>query len=499
MKGVVVEECEQTLLRKNVGIRLQYYAVIALNQTILTNADQDVAAKLVDLYITIFKQLLHEGGGEDATKPTEGKREKAMKKKKRKCKGSTSVTSNPTIIEGERSKLVTALLTGVNRAFPFAKMDENVASGQSSGKPSALTNALFGLANISYDGHMDTLFKVTHTGTFNLSIQALMLIYQAMSAKQPMYLNLLFKALKADIIPSRVKAFVKRLIQVAAMHQPPFICGSFYMISEVRSGTERRNAAPEDNEDQQEHFVDVDREEMQGADGGTLGNALKTAECPTLTSSSGPAGTKNEYDPLKREPIYSNADRTCLWELVPFAKHYHPAVALFARTLLAGERIAQAPQMEAHTLIHFLERFVYRNAKAREPQRGVSIMQPIRPTPSASRKWAVNTEEWFSQSVDQIPVEEVSTLAHGPVFGFLFFHKYFTTKREQDPNFAKKAKKKKESEGEDGAADDGDLDEDEVWDAMMRSGGLPAGDSDEDASDGEGDNLGPMSSDEEEA
>lgn len=56
------------------------------------------------------------------------------------------------------------------------------------------------------------------------------------SSKQPMYLNLLFKALKADIVPSRVKAFVKRIIQVAGMHQPPFICGTFYMISEVRNG-----------------------------------------------------------------------------------------------------------------------------------------------------------------------------------------------------------------------------------------------------------------------
>lgn len=36
----------------------------------------------------------------------------------------------------------------------------------------------------SFQQHVDTLFKITHTGTFNISIRALMLIYQVSSAKQ---------------------------------------------------------------------------------------------------------------------------------------------------------------------------------------------------------------------------------------------------------------------------------------------------------------------------
>lgn len=114
---------------------------------------------------------------------------------------------------------------------------------------------------------MNTLFLITHTGTFNTTIQALQLVFQICSqtllqsgstssknsidrfyrtmydslfdarlmssSKQAMYLNLLFKSLKADTQVTRVMAFVKRLLQALGMHQPPFICGALYCLGEV--------------------------------------------------------------------------------------------------------------------------------------------------------------------------------------------------------------------------------------------------------------------------
>ena len=53
------------------------------------------------------------------------------------------------------------------------------------------------------------------------------------SSKQAMYLNMLFKALKADTSLPRVMAFVKRLLQMLGLHQPPFICGALYLLGEV--------------------------------------------------------------------------------------------------------------------------------------------------------------------------------------------------------------------------------------------------------------------------
>jgi ribosome biogenesis protein MAK21 len=48
-----------------------------------------------------------------------------------------------------------------------------------------------------------------------------------------MYLNLLFKAMKADSSVPRVMAFVKRLLQMLGLHQPPFICGALFLLGEV--------------------------------------------------------------------------------------------------------------------------------------------------------------------------------------------------------------------------------------------------------------------------
>lgn len=48
-----------------------------------------------------------------------------------------------------------------------------------------------------------------------------------------MFLNLLYKSLKADIVPRRVKAFVKRLLQVSAEQNASFACGALFLVSEV--------------------------------------------------------------------------------------------------------------------------------------------------------------------------------------------------------------------------------------------------------------------------
>jgi ribosome biogenesis protein MAK21 len=121
--------------------------------------------------------------------------------------------------------------------------------------------------------HIDTLFLITHTSTFNISLQALVLIqhisaslssspasssasksitdryYRTLyaslhdprlpnSSKQAMYLNLLFKSIKADPDPSgeRVKALVRRFVQVivsGANGGTEFVAGGLFLIGEV--------------------------------------------------------------------------------------------------------------------------------------------------------------------------------------------------------------------------------------------------------------------------
>ena len=136
------------------------------------------------------------------------------------------------------------------------------------------------------------------------------------SSKQAMYLNLLFRSLKSDINAKRVQAFVKRLLQVITLHQPPFVCGTIYLLKELEATFPSLRAALERPEDDSledvEQFRDVlDPEETS-----------KDLEPPTadhpVTSDvvSGRTAKGSKYDGRKRDPEHSNADKSCLWELV---------------------------------------------------------------------------------------------------------------------------------------------------------------------------------------
>jgi ribosome biogenesis protein MAK21 len=189
------------------------------------------------------------------------------------------------------------------------------------------------LPKISLSQHIDTLFRITHSSNFNTSIQALMLIQQltnthqvasdrfyrtlyeslldprvTLSSKQSLYLNLLYKGLKDDLNLKRVKAFVKRLLQILTLHQPPFICGVFFLIQELEKtfpALRMMVEQAEEDESDEEVFKDVpDKED---------------AEATTQADADGATPKYNSrhlYDPRKRDPQHSNADNSCLWELV---------------------------------------------------------------------------------------------------------------------------------------------------------------------------------------
>lgn len=244
-----------------------YYSSVTLNQIVLTPSDHDreVARTLIDLYFEMFREILggSVGAVPDGEAPADGDSTEDGRKKKGKTKevrGDAGFAE----VEDANSRLISAVLSGVNRALPFAKVD-------------------MGGGNELFKKHIDTLFLITHTSTFNISLQALMLILQivtnlpatapstskdgaasffttltdrfyrtlysslsdqrlGVSNKQAMYLNLLFKAVKADQNIERVKAFVRRFIQVLVVGiggsgGVEFVTGGLYLLGEVSLAT----------------------------------------------------------------------------------------------------------------------------------------------------------------------------------------------------------------------------------------------------------------------
>lgn len=175
MKSIILHEIENLLFRPNTSIHAQYYAIITTNQTILTSRDTAVANRLVEVYFMLFVRLLRDGAKE-ATRPQNPKKAKGKGKTRR---GAVDWEGLNQQEEEVNSKILSAVLTGVNRAFPFSKVENDVYI--------LYKNE----TDDRFEKHMDILFKVTHDANFNTAVQALILIYQVASAKQVVAFNTL--------------------------------------------------------------------------------------------------------------------------------------------------------------------------------------------------------------------------------------------------------------------------------------------------------------------
>ncbi|EPQ64599.1 Constituent of 66S pre-ribosomal particles [Blumeria graminis f. sp. tritici 96224] len=453
MKPIIIRSIEtELLLRPGQSMHARYYAINTLNQTILSAKEENVAKELLKIYFEQFVTALMKPDIQmSSTVPAPVVNRKGQVQggggqmgKKAKAKLAKEMDSN--LASESKEKMISAILTGVNRAFPFSKSDSVL------------------------DSHMDTLFRITHSSNFNTSIQALVLIQQLAtkkslsldrfyrtlyeslldprlinSSKHAMYLNLLYKSLQADTDIKRVKAFAKRMMQVITLHQPSFICGILFLLKEIETnfpGIKSLCTDPEDDDNGEESYHDV-------------------ADERNITQQDQKSSATKNNDGKKRDPQYSFAENSCLWEIIPFISHFHPSVSLFASSLLYDGKAPPKPQLASHTLSSFLDRFVYRNAKsASSGPKGSSIMQPLAGSENNAllisskldnhAQLPLNHDAFWQKKIEDVAVDEV------------FFHKYFRQiGKHKQPNNKKTRK--------DMVVDNSDGDEDQIWQALVKS------------------------------
>lgn len=154
MKGVVLREVERFVFRPGLTDRARYYAVVYLNQMVLSHKDSGVvgagggslARRLVDLYFTLFK-LIMEGKVGTAASLAGAAKEKAAKEAaayaarrgKKKAGAAKEARGGKKETEGKEesmnqgdgrgsgemdARMLSALITGVRRAFPYVAPDE---------------------------------------------------------------------------------------------------------------------------------------------------------------------------------------------------------------------------------------------------------------------------------------------------------------------------------------------------------------------------------------
>jgi ribosome biogenesis protein MAK21 len=161
--------------------------------------------------------------------------------------------------------------------------------------------------NGSHQGSADRFYRTLYESLLDSRLLT--------SSKQALYLNLLFRALRADLNVKRVKAFAKRLLQVVTMHQPAFACGTLYLLRELEGVFANLHAfidqAEEGDSDEEENFQDLQED---GDDPRAQAQEDIEMEKPARYAA------RRTYDGRKRDPEHSNAESSCLWELVSWAK-----------------------------------------------------------------------------------------------------------------------------------------------------------------------------------
>ncbi|CAH3192516.1 unnamed protein product, partial [Porites evermanni] len=408
MKVVITKEIEKLLYRPNISIKAQYFAVCFLNQLILTKRDRELATRLISIYFSFFGAFLKKGEME--------------------------------------AKMLSALLTGVNRAFPYAQDEDE-----------------------KYNDQINTLFRTVHIGSFNTSVQALMLLFQVMesrqsvsdrfyqalysklldpslkaSSKQAVFLNILYKSLKADPSLQRVKAFIKRILQICSFQQPSFICGTLFMISELtklKPGLKGLTQQPEVSEltyiVRLYIFLDTPLESSQILQRPMTSSPTWQRRQNLTARVSGYPRLETGPSPRTHGPLYLSSPWKCCYFFEETCRLYCKVVAFILVLVFSqgGDIEYKGDPLQDFTLMRFLDRFVYKNPKKKDRDHGGSLMQP-KTTSSRLSEEPVNTKAFLVKKEEEVREDE------------LFFHRYFKQKAEKEKQGKKKTKDSDDEESE---------------------------------------------------
>lgn len=269
---------------------------------------------------------------------------------------SQTTEKGPSSSHSMKGRLLSALLTGVNRTRPFLSTK-----------------------NLVMEEHVEALYRIAHTSPPATATQAMMLLfhlstgpsvgtnknrqdrfYRALYSKLmdsdmfsgrqvTLLFNLVYKSMKNDHDSDRIMAFSKRLLHTAA-HQSAAVCaGTLFLLSEVGKYQ------------------------------------------PIINDSIATCRNSSVFDCTKREPlgafkpmINTRDDKdnetmgvsNSLWELCLCATHYHPTVVKFTRTM--SDIQYEGDPLRDISLTHFLDKFAFRNPKsvdkiAKQLKRGESV------------------------------------------------------------------------------------------------------------------------------
>jgi ribosome biogenesis protein MAK21 len=450
MQNIVSREVQQLAHRPHLAPRALYNCIVFLNQLQLKRAEPDeeysLPASLVKTYFRLF--------------------EVAVQQNKKKSSSKNEAAGSM------KSRLLSALLTGVNRAHPYLPekdqdMEEHVDALYQivhTSPPAACTQALMLLFHLAVGSQMENGEdneeqkeekevgeKLRQKNRFYRALYATLAKGNVVSSGKhlTMYFNVLYKAMKYDTDMNRIHAFAKRLMS-AVMHAPaPLIAASMYLIQEIASTHEGIRQSWEDIPDPESNsWLVLDDSKREPKAGIVDFNDLKNDEAQKEPS----------------EEISSRSQRNPpSWEISLLAHHFHPSVSKFVNDL--GKIQYGGDPLQDFGLTPFLDKFAYRNPKSLEKMKQKRQQIGSGTGGRRSDNMAAKLE---------LPMNDPSFLEKTNVNEQdEFFHQFFTERARRDELKGITRKNATAQDSDDDSVEDAA--QDEAFDAAETSGGMDAG------------------------
>jgi len=327
------------------------------------------------------------------------KKDEAQKKKKGSKKQQSSSAKDSSSTSGMKSRLLGALLTGVNRAHPYlpkkdAAMEQHIDALyriSHTAPPAAATQGLMLLFQLAVgsgeDGIKEDENETARKDRFYRALYSKLVDPEMFAGRQlTLFFNLLYKAMKYDTSTERIAAFCKRLLNTVLHQSSSIICGSLFLLSEIMK------SHPE------------------------LQSDIEASASEVVL-----------FDPTKREPraAFPGAKSSLpknLWELSLLAHHFHPSVSKFTAGS-SGAIDYKGDPLKDFGLSPFLDKFAFRNPKSlgklsKQLKRGESIAER-KSGLSGSMALPMNDPSYL-QSTTNISEENS------------FFHQFFVERAKRD-------------------------------------------------------------------
>jgi len=468
MQNIVAREVQQLAHRPQLAPKALYNCIVFLNQLQLkrteptNSADNDtdnnikkeasqaysLPASLIKTYFRLFEVAVQQN----------------------KKKSSSKDESGGTM----KSRLLSALLTGVNRAHPYLPeedkdMEEHVDALYRivhTAPPAACTQALMLLFHLAVGSKVESEYndgdekngvdevgeKLRQKDRFYRALYATLGRGNMVSSGKhlTMYFNILYKAMKYDTDMNRIHAFAKRLMSAVMHASAPLIAASTYLLQEISSTHEGLRKSWEDIPNpESDSWLVLDDSKREPKAGIINFDDKKNNELQ-----------KNTFEGDTVRPQGNPPS----WEMSLLAHHFHPSVSKFVNDI--GKIEYGGDPLQDFGLAPFLYKFAYRNPKSQEKLKQQRQQSGNR----TGNRRSANVEVRLD-----LPLNDPSFLEKTDVNEQdTFFHQFFMERARRD-ELKGIIRNTKNSSTEDSDDDSMDAAQDQAFDTAEVSGGLDAG------------------------